>query len=67
MAQPRSELTPEALDAIAGAIGLAIEPDRLREISTQMRSLLQRIYELDEEALKGVEPFHVMHAPAKST
>ena len=60
MVQPRIDLTLEDLDGIARAAGLAIEQEQLQELLRQVRSTLQDLYEVDDEALRDVEPFHIL-------
>ena len=60
MVQPRGDLTFEDLESIARAAGLTIEQEQLQELLRQIRSTLQDLYEVDDETLRDVEPFHIL-------
>ena len=63
MPRPDEELTIERVEGMALSAGLTIEQESLQEILVKMRSMLKQLYEVDEEALKDVEPFHVLPLP----
>ena len=65
MPRPDEGLTMEMLQGVARSVGLTIEQERLEEILVKMRSILQQLYVVDEEALKDVEPFHILPMPNK--
>jgi hypothetical protein len=65
MPRPDEELTIEMVEGMALSAGLTIEQESLQEILVKMRSMLKQLYEVDEEALKDVEPFHVLPLPDK--
>ena len=60
MVHPLGDLTLEDLEGIARAAGLTIEQEQLQELLVQIRSTLQDLYEVDDETLRTVEPFHIL-------
>ena len=63
MAQQKGGLTLEALKSVARSAGLSIEQGRLQQILEEMRSMLEELYEVDEQTLREVEPFHILPLP----
>jgi chromosomal replication initiation ATPase DnaA len=65
MPRPDEELSIEMLEGMAQTVGLTLEQERLQEILVKMRSMLQQLYMVSEEALRDVEPFHILPLPNK--
>ena len=54
------ELSPEQVEAMAGALGLPMSPDDLAEVTHRLNALLEALEPLGELPLGEVEPVPVV-------